>query len=262
MLKIKFDHALDQTMLKDKLKAQHLIWRVLNDYELEILDLDREKMSQILSELFYYVELKPMIIERLIKQFYYYDIDEMNAILSFAAQMLLTDHYKDVTFLSDLRATIMRYFRIEAHQLIFEYDQQKELFFDQSGWVIEEVTIRAIDEKKQDEQHQVFLQSIRDYIKTRDKGQVCYVKWGEDEVIICDENGHRYSEQELGIKLLETPLHIYQFTYNEQKISPFLALNPEQILVYPDDETDPALATLENIFDDRLVLIRHHSFPF
>jgi|SRR5690625_92840 len=262
MVKIKFDHTLDQKMLKEKLTEQQLVWRVLNDYELEILDSDREKTAQILSELFYYLDLKPMIIEQLIKKFYYYDIDEMNNILTYAAQMLLTNNYKDVALLSDLRATIKQYFKLDKDQILFNYDEQKEKFLNQAGWLIDEVTICAIDEKKQDEQYQIFLQSIRDYLKTRARGPICYVKWTKYNVSICDKHGDFYSEQELEKKLLETPIHIYQFSHNEHKVSPFLALNPQQILIYPDDEADPVLASLENIFDERLIIIRNHPFPF
>ncbi|WP_440896075.1 sporulation protein YtxC [Amphibacillus sp. Q70] len=262
MMKIKFDHELDQTMFKDKLREQHLMWRVINDYELEILDQNTEKISQTLSQMFYYVDLKPMLIERLINQYFYYDFDEMNTILSFAAQMLLTDHYEKVSFLTDLRGTMKQYFKLEPDQELFDYGKQKQLFFDQAGWLLDEVTARAIDEKKQDEQYQIFLQSLREYVKKREVGPLCFVKWKKNGSIICRENGHEYTKQELEDLLLETPIHIYQFAHNEHQISPFLALNPKQILIYPEDETDPVLTSLQNIFDERLVIIRNHSFPF
>src|SRR5690625_7368211 len=106
MVKIKFDHTLDQKMLKEKLTEQQLVWRVLNDYELEILDSDREKTAQIVSELFYYLDLKPKIIEQLIKKFYYDDIDDMNNILTYAAQMLSKNDNTRVSILHDLRCTM------------------------------------------------------------------------------------------------------------------------------------------------------------
>ena len=80
----------------------------------------------------------------------------MNAILVYAAQMLLTDQFDDVAFLSDLRATMKRYFHLEQEQTLFYYDEQKHVFFEQAGWLLEEVTARAIDEKKQEERYQVF----------------------------------------------------------------------------------------------------------
>lgn len=262
MVKIKFDHELDQTMFKDKLREEHLVWRVINDYELEILDQNNEKISQTLCQMFYYVDLKPLLIERLINQYYYFDFDEMNTILAFAAQMLLTDHYEKVSFLTDLRETMKQYFHLEQDQLNFDYGEHKQNFFAQAGWLLEEVTARAIDEKKQDEQYQVFLQSLREYVKKCEIGPLCFVKWKKDEVIIYDDNGRRYSKQELDNQLLETPIHIYQFAHNEHQISPFLALNPKQILIYPDDETDPVLTSLQNIFDERIMIVRNQFFPF
>lgn len=262
MVKIKFDHELDLTMFKDKLIKEQRMWRVLDDQKLEILDQDHDKTSQMLTQMFYSVDLKPMLIEILINQYFYYDFDEMNAILSFAAQMLLTDQYRDVTFLSDLRATMQQYFTVDPDQSFFYYDKQKHIFFEQAGWLLEEVVARSIDEKKQEERYQVFLESLREYVRTRDKGPLCFVKWRNGEGDIYHENGHYYTKEELNRKVIETPIHIYQFAQNEQKLSPFLALNPRQILVYPDNETDPVLISLQNIFDERLVMIHNHTFPF
>src|SRR5690625_7483552 len=98
-----------------------------------------------------------MIIEQMIKNFNYYDIDEMNNILTYAAQMLLTNNYKDVALLSDLRATIKQYFKLDKDQILFNYDEQKEKFLNNAGWLIDEVTIFEINEKKHEDQYQIFL---------------------------------------------------------------------------------------------------------
>ncbi|GAA4079510.1 sporulation protein YtxC [Amphibacillus indicireducens] len=262
MVKIKFDHELDLTMFKDKLREEQLMWRVLSDHELEILDQELEKISQLFMQMFYAVDLKPKLIEILINRYFYDDFDEMNAILAYAAQMLLTDQFDDVAFLSDLRLTMKQYFSLESEQTFIHYDKQKHVFFEQAGWLLEEVTARAIDEKKQEERYQVFLQSLREYVKTRERGPLCFVKWTADEIQIFHENGHRYTLAELNDIIMETPIHIYQFAQNEQKISPFLALNPRQILIYSDDEADPIIMSLQNIFDERLVIIRNNIFPF
>ena len=262
MVKIKFNHELDLTMFKDKLREKQMIWRMLNDHKIEILDQEAEKISQLLTQMFYAVDLKPKLIEILINQFFYYDFDEMNAILVYAAQMLLTDQFDDVAFLSDLRATMTRYFHLEQEQTLFYYDEQKHVFFEQAGWLLEEVTARAIDEKKQEERYQVFLQSLREYVKTRARGPLCFVKWEQGDVRIFHENGHFYTKDELHDMVLKTPIHIYQFAQNEQKISPFLALNPRQILLYADDEADPIIVSLQNIFEERVVIIRNNIFPF
>ncbi len=98
-------------MFKDKLREEQMIWRMLNDHQIEILDQEAEKISQLLTQMFYAVDLKPKLIEILINQYFY-------------------------------------------------YDEQKHVFFEQAGWLLEEVTARAIDEKKQEEHYQVFLQSL------------------------------------------------------------------------------------------------------
>src|SRR5699024_3942852 len=241
MVKIKFVRELDQMIYKDQLRDKQLMWRVIDDFELEILDRDPEEINKSLSQMFYYVDLKPIIIERFINQYYYYYFDEINTILSFAAQMLLTDQYEEVSFLSDLRLTMKRYFSLEEDQDDFDYDQQKQLFFKQAGWLIDEVTARAIDEKKQDEQYQIFLESLRQYVKKQEFGPLCLVRWQSNKIEIYRGNGHKYTREEIEECLLEAPIHIYQFVEDEEQISPFLALNPQQILIYPEEDNDPVL---------------------
>lgn len=262
MVKIKFVRELDHMIYKDQLRDKQLLWRVINDFELEILDRDRELIDQTLSQMFYYIDLKPLIIERLINQYYYDDFDEINSILTFAAQMLLTDEYEKVSILSDLRLTIKQYFTLKAGESYFDYDHQKQLFFKQVGWLIDEVTARAIDEKKQDEQHQVFIQSLRDYVKKQEIGSLCLVKWEPNRIGIYRGNGEKFTKEEIDECLLKTPIHIYQFTKNEYQISPFLALNPKEIHVYSEDTSDPALITLQSIFDERLKIIDNKAFPY
>ncbi|WP_017473371.1 sporulation protein YtxC [Amphibacillus jilinensis] len=262
MVKVKFNDKIDQHVLRNRLYHQQVLWRSISDDEVEIFEHDCERVSTWLAELFFYFDLKPILKERLIQDYHYYDFNEIDAILTIAAQLLLTDHYQNVSFLKDLRETMLHYFTLTPEQQCYHYFDQSQLFFKQADWLIDEVLGRAIDEKKQDEQYQIFLQSLREYVQKQPLGDSCFVKWDDDRIRFFEKSGNCYSNETLNNLIKDTPIHIYQFAKNEYQISPLLALNPRKIYIYTNKVDDPILETLQNIFDERVKIFEKNTFPF
>ncbi|WP_067843400.1 sporulation protein YtxC [Amphibacillus sediminis] len=262
MVKIRFGERLEQQAFRSKLTDRQLICQVVDHYELDVFEQHIDLINPCLLELFYVLELKPILLDKLRKDFYYDDFHEMEAILTIAAQMLLTDHYANVSFLNDLREEMTTCFYIKPNQKHYSFSEQKHLFYSRADWVIDEVLARAIDEKKQDEQYQIFVQSLRDFIQKRPVGSPCHVVIDGQSCTFFRLNGQKYRRDELDELIEETPLHIYQFAQNEYQLSPLLALNPLTIYLYYQDEVDPMIHTLQTIFDERMVLLPKSDFPF
>lgn len=253
---------MDQHLLRIKLREQQLMWRIVNDQEIEIFDHDVERISHWLAELFFYYDLRSTLKDRLINHYYYYDFNEIDTILAIAAQILLTEQYKGVSFLTDLYVTYQSYFKLEDKKDLYDYELTIQQFYHQADWVIDEVVARAIDEKKQDESYQIFLQSLRDFVKERALGAICYLKQDADQLRIYQDGGKRYQNHELDQLIMSTPLHIYDFSYDDECLCPLLALNPKNLYIYSDAQTDPILTTLQNVFEERVIICPEHAFPY
>jgi len=120
----------------------------------------------------------------------------------------------------------------------------------------------GIDEMKREEEHQNFIQSIRDFIMQRKpKIRILHIIQGKD-FSFYKENGQRYRIHELKVLMQNEPLYIFGLDDNEMHLSPVITLLPEKIYIYGDHPSEAKTLTLINIFQERVSLLPRKKFPF
>lgn len=120
----------------------------------------------------------------------------------------------------------------------------------------------AIDEFKQEEDHQAFIEMLRSYIKEQNALF--------DEVHILQANnfmfykktGRLFTQLELQNIKREKPLYVFGLDINEWNLSPLIAMAPEKIYIYGDDPSEAKTLTIINIFEEKVIFKPYHHFPF
>lgn len=120
----------------------------------------------------------------------------------------------------------------------------------------------AIDEFKQEEDHQAFIDMLRKYIEKQ--------KPVVDEVHIVQgssfsffkESGKRFTELELRKMIQQKPLYIVGLGSYEFNLTPLVAMAPRKIKIYGDNPSEPKTLTIINVFQEKVTFVPYDRFPF
>lgn len=221
-----------------------------------------QALGMLLLEL-WIVQSKKETIMEIIKQYYYYeDQQEINHILEVLYERLLTKEPLGQAS-SEVREELLQL-------LISELDTPAPFDFDAciahhdkhfQLLMISEVGY-AIDECKQEEQYQHFIQSLREYIKNQpDKTRILHIVQGEPFTFY-NEKGHRYTAEELQFHIQKEPIYIVGLDEDELNITPIITLLPTYIYIYGQDPNDAKTTAVQTIFQERVAFKSLQSFPF
>ncbi|GAB3803972.1 sporulation protein YtxC [Virgibacillus kimchii] len=122
----------------------------------------------------------------------------------------------------------------------------------------------AIDEYKREEEHQEFVNVLRNYItKKQSSVPLIYMLQG-DPFIFFNEHGKPFSNKELRERMQNEALYIFGLDENEMNLAPLIAMAPEKIKIYGNDPAEPKTLTIINIFQEKAAFkdIRYFPFPY
>lgn len=120
----------------------------------------------------------------------------------------------------------------------------------------------AIDEFKREEDHQEFVNTLRNYItKKKSKVPLIHILQGES-FIFFNEHGRRLSNKELRERMQKEALYIFGLDENELNLAPLIAMAPEKIKIYGNDPSEPKTLTVINIFQEKVMFEHDRNFPF
>ena len=120
----------------------------------------------------------------------------------------------------------------------------------------------GIDELKREEEHQSFIQTVREYVANRKSKQSVLYMLQDETFQFYKETGKPYSSIELKQLMQKEALYILGLDENETIISPVLTLLPEKIYLFGDDPEDPNTIALLSMFQERVKLLPLAEFPF
>ncbi|WP_188453445.1 putative sporulation protein YtxC [Virgibacillus oceani] len=120
----------------------------------------------------------------------------------------------------------------------------------------------AIDEFKREEDHQAFVNTLRDYIAKKESGfPIIHVLQGSTFSFFRG-NGKRFSKMELRMIMQQEPLYIVGLDENELNLAPLVAMAPKKIKIYGDHPSEPKTLTVINVFEEKVEFEPYHKFPF
>ncbi|MUK86892.1 putative sporulation protein YtxC [Ornithinibacillus sp. L9] len=120
----------------------------------------------------------------------------------------------------------------------------------------------AIDEFKREEDHQEFVNMLREFItKKEPKYNTIHILQG-NPFSFFKPNGKRFSKMELRMILQQEPLYIVGLESDELNLAPLVAMAPKKIKIYGDHPSEPKTLTVINVFQERVEFEPVSKFPF
>ncbi|WP_182201052.1 sporulation protein YtxC [Paraliobacillus salinarum] len=223
----------------------------------------RVKLARLLMEMWIIHSRKNTIVEMIKKHYYFEKEHDINTILEliFERALLWDGTINELEFQEKKKL---------LHIILLEMDDNTPLDYQacisRYDDLFHEIMISeigyAIDEWKQEERYQHFIQSVRDYITNQPvKSDVLHIVQGK-QFTFYREDGYTYSNEALKEKISEEPLYIVGLDENELNLTPILALAPYRIYIYGHDPSEAKTTAVRNIFQERVTYKRLQSFPF
>jgi len=224
-----------------------------------------QSMAKAMADVFIEHRLANWLKTIIKEKYYYTDEDEIDRILELTYWIyqeadLHTPYFKNIPSPSKLL----------QHLFMKNTDQVTTIHFDSivqfrlqsfKNILIEFVGL-AIDEFKQEEDHQAFVDMLRKYIAKKESNhKEIHVLQGKDFTFF-NENGKKFSNIELRRMIHEEPLYIVGLDVEELNLAPLIAIAPKKITIYGDNPSEPKTLTVINVFQERVVFEPSHRFPF
>ncbi|MFA1821259.1 putative sporulation protein YtxC [Virgibacillus oceani] len=120
----------------------------------------------------------------------------------------------------------------------------------------------AIDEFKREEDHQEFVNMLRNYIAKKESTVPLIHILQRDPFLFFNEHGRKISNKELRERMQREALYIFGLDENELNLAPLIAMAPEKIKIYGNDPSEPKTMTVINIFQEKVIFEHDRHFPF
>ncbi|HLR79097.1 MAG TPA: putative sporulation protein YtxC [Bacillota bacterium] len=120
----------------------------------------------------------------------------------------------------------------------------------------------AIDEFKREEDHQSFINMLREYISRKEAAyEMIHILQGENFSFFAAD-GHQFSHRELRTIMQKEPLYIVGLDGEEYNLAPLIAMAPEKIKIYGDHPSEPKTLTVINVFQEKVDFEPIKNFPY
>jgi len=205
-------------------------------------------------------------IEHIIKSKYYYkNVDEIDRILELSHWIITGDDHDSIHVRQHrnphhiLKRIFIEHLR-QANS--FHYDSIVKFRLTPFKDELIHYVGLAIDEFKREEDHQTFVNMLREYIgKQKARFEKIYILQGENFAFY-KPNGQQFSKMELRKIMQKEPLYMVGLDIDEWNLAPLVALAPKTIKIYGDDPSEPKTLTIINIFQERVNYKSIRHFPF
>jgi putative sporulation protein YtxC len=116
----------------------------------------------------------------------------------------------------------------------------------------------SIDEYKMEQEYQMFISTLRDFLAGREPKMNTLHLLFDEEITFFDENFREIKRGEL-MKMIDRKLLFNHPVYvDSASIAPLLSIAPRSILLYTKNSEEPLVRTIKNIFEER-VLIKSYT---
>jgi len=200
--------------------------------------------------------------EILSKQFYFKDAEEQQQILEILTSILegqredLSVFIKDTNEEKKVKDAIEHIFN---DQVTFSFDSFVKFRLRSYLQYLERYVEVSIDEYKMEQEYQMFVQMLRDFLAGREpKTDILYLLMDE-EITFYNKQFIEIKRSELA-KMIDRKLLVNHPIYVDSgTIAPLLSLAPTTIFLYTKEKDAPLVRTIENIFEERVIIKPYQS---
>lgn len=112
----------------------------------------------------------------------------------------------------------------------------------------------SIDEYKMEQEYQMFIQTLRDFLASRDPKMDTLHLLFDEEITFFDEQFEEIKRGEL-MKMIDRKLLFNHPVYvDSASIAPLLSIAPKNIHLYTKNPEAPLVRTIKNIFEERVLI--------
>jgi putative sporulation protein YtxC len=190
-------------------------------------------------------------------QYYYEDQEEQEQIIDIINSIIEGEREELVSFIKndndeeEMKDAIDQIFR---ENVSFSFESFTKFRLRSYLKRLESYVGISIDEYKMEQEYQMFIQTLREFLTKQQP------KIGEIHVVFNDEvsfyNEHLYEIKRSDlIKMIDRKLLFNHPVYVDSvTIAPLLSIAPTSIFLYCQDREKPLIRTIENIFEERINL--------
>ncbi|MBU8879661.1 putative sporulation protein YtxC [Bacillus sp. FJAT-29790] len=192
----------------------------------------------------------------LAEHYFYQDEEEQQQILEIIHSILegnredLAAFVSDLDFASNLKTAINQIFQ---ENISFSFDSfvkfRMRSLMDQLAKYVEV----SIDEYKMEQEYQMFIQTLRDFLSGREAKRKHIHLLIDDGVHFFDEDYFEIKRSDLTRMIDRKLLFNHPVYVDSVTIAPLLSIAPSAIYLYSDDLEQPLVRTIHNIFEERLI---------
>ncbi|WP_233711481.1 putative sporulation protein YtxC [Lederbergia citrisecunda] len=113
----------------------------------------------------------------------------------------------------------------------------------------------AIDEYKMEQEYQMFVNMLRDYLKNRSPQKNVVHVLLEKPILFFNEKLKEMGKEEIKEIMDRRLLSNHPVYVDSSVIAPLLSMAPIKIFLYSVEEDQPLIRTLKNIFEERLSIL-------
>lgn len=261
-------HNYIQNQLKSVSISEKFILLLEDDYRVKV-KIDRgvkdifEAFKKAFLQFIIDIKLHDWFKMILKEQYYYEDEDEQQQILDIVQSILegerndLESLIYDANMNQQMEKAVSQMFE---EQYSFSYDSfvrfRMRPFMEQLEKYIEV----SIDEYKMEQEYQMFIQTLRQFLIERKPKMNRLHLLMEEGVTFFDEQLFEIKRTDL-VKMIDRKLISNHPVYIDSvTIAPLLSIAPSTIFLYTDDGEQPLLRTIQNIFEERVKLMSIADF--
>ncbi|MEK4147053.1 putative sporulation protein YtxC [Robertmurraya sp. FSL W8-0741] len=191
------------------------------------------------------------------EKFFYEDEDEIQQILDIIYSIIEGEREDLETLIHDINMNQQMekaVSQIFDEQYSFSFDSFVRFRMRPYMEQLEKYVEISIDEYKMEQEYQMFIQTLRQFISERaPKIEQLHLYVG-DVVTFYDQYFSEIKRAEL-VRMIDRKLISNHPVYIDSvTIAPLLSISPSKIYVYTDDEEEPLVRTIQNIFEERVRL--------
>jgi putative sporulation protein YtxC len=265
LVEIIFQNKEDVNKLYSKLTSQILFCdEILLFEERQTLKINvgmlDEHFKGMVTNVFYEFILKTKrddwLRQILLEQFYYVDIDEQQHILEIIYSIIDGENEELAEFIGE------QFEECAVKDAVSDLLQDSNIAFSFEAFVkfrlrgyleklLKYVEI-AIDEYKMEQEYQVFIQTLREFLHSRqEKVDQLHLVYNE-EPIFFNEEFEEIKKAEIARMIDRKLLSNHPVYVDSVTIAPLLSIAPKQIYLYTSNSEEPLIRTIKNIFEERV----------
>jgi putative sporulation protein YtxC len=252
-----------QLLKKNLLTSQPDNHILLNeDYSVNILtealtDKAFEKIKKLFYDYILHTKCDDWFRSIITEQFCYSDEEEIQQILDIIHSILegerkeLADFIKDAEEKNLLKHAIHH---VMKKNISFSFDSFVKFRLREFCTRLEKYVELSIDEYKMEQEYQMFIHTLRDFISTRSALVNCLHILIDDDIMFFDEQFTEIKRMQL-TKMIDRKLLFNHPVYvDSTTIAPLLSIAPECIYLYSKEPEQPLIRTIRNIFEERVLI--------